>query len=90
MSVNNHNHETENAKVLVQEEGRKEKPQSLRKQIRVRLIPIWLRVIIVLLLIGLSTVSGAAVGYGIFGNGKVSEIFQKSTWTHIKELVEKE
>jgi hypothetical protein len=34
--------------------------------------------------------AGAAVGYGVLGNGEVKDIFTKSTWTHIVELVEKE
>jgi hypothetical protein len=36
------------------------------------------------------TVIGAAIGYGVLGSGKVSEVFYKSTWTHVVDLVEKE
>jgi hypothetical protein len=38
----------------------------------------------------LSTTVGAAIGYGVLGSGKVSEVFYKSTWTHVVDLVEHE
>ena len=53
----------------------KEKQSSSTKRIRLRLIPIWLRVIMVTVLFLLSTTVGAAIGYGVLGNGKVSDIF---------------
>lgn len=61
-----------------------------RKRIRVRLIPVWFRLLIVALLIGVSVILGAVFGYGVIGKGKASDVFEKSTWTHIKDLIEKE
>ena len=61
-----------------------------RRRIRVRILPIWLRIIIVAALIFLSLIAGAAVGYGVIGNGEAKDIFKKSTWTHIVDLIEKE
>ncbi|AGX06545.1 MULTISPECIES: DNA-directed RNA polymerase subunit beta [Bacillus] len=61
-----------------------------KRIIRIRLVPIWLRVIIVLILIAGSLILGAFVGYSVMGGGKASDIFEKSTWMHIKDLVEKE
>ncbi|MBT2690554.1 DNA-directed RNA polymerase subunit beta [Bacillus sp. ISL-47] len=89
MSVNNSNQEAvKTREQLKKERSKEEAPRKGR--IRVRLIPIWLRIIIVALLIFLSVMAGAAVGYGVLGNGEVKDIFTKSTWTHIMELVEKE
>ncbi|CAM3610765.1 DNA-directed RNA polymerase subunit beta [Cytobacillus oceanisediminis] len=89
MSVNNSNQEA--VKTREQQKKERSKEEAPRKgRIRVRLIPIWLRIIIVALLIFLSVMAGAAVGYGVLGNGEVKDIFTKSTWTHIMELVEKE
>ena len=68
----------------------KEKQSSSTKRIRLRLIPIWLRVIMVTVLFLLSTTVGAAIGYGVLGSGKVSDVFYKSTWTHVMDLVEHE
>ncbi|UII55707.1 DNA-directed RNA polymerase subunit beta [Cytobacillus spongiae] len=61
-----------------------------RKRIRIRLIPIWLRIVMVVLLLGASLIAGAMVGYSIMGDGKPSEIFEKSTWQHISNLIHKE
>jgi hypothetical protein len=69
---------------------KKEKQPNATKRVRLRLIPIWLRVIIVIVLFIMFTVIGAAIGYGVLGSGKVSEVFYKSTWTHVVDLVEKE
>lgn len=61
-----------------------------KRKVRVRLVPIWLRVLIVIVMIALSIVLGAAFGYGVMGGGDPKEIFQKSTWTHILDLVNHE
>lgn len=77
--------------IMAEKKQNKEKEQSEKKSkwIRIRLIPIWLRVIIVLLLIILSTSIGAMVGYGIIGNGNALEVFKPSTWTYIIDLVQR-
>ena len=59
-------------------------------KIRIRLIPIWLRVIMIIGLIFVSMTLGAAIGYGVLGDGKVSDVFKPSTWTHLRDLVQVE
>lgn len=59
-------------------------------KIRIRLIPIWLRVIIIIALIFVSMTLGAAIGYGVLGDGKASDVFKPSTWTHLIDLVQVE
>ncbi|WP_264739823.1 DNA-directed RNA polymerase subunit beta [Cytobacillus firmus] len=89
MSVNNSNQEAVKTREQLKKERSKE--ESPRKgRVRIRLIPIWLRIIIVVLLILLSVTAGAAVGYGVIGGGEIKDIFTKSTWMHIVDLVEKE
>lgn len=63
---------------------------EVAQPVRVRLIPIWLRLVILVVLIFVCVVSGAAVGYSMLGNGKLVDVFKQSTWTHIRDLVEKE
>ncbi len=63
--------------------------KSMRK-IRIRLIPIWLRLVLIAILVTISVMSGIAVGYGVIGDGKVSEAFDKSTWQHLVDLVNKD
>ena len=67
---------------------KKEKQQQRQsRRIRVRLIPIWLRLILVIILFAACVVAGAAFGYGVMGDGSPSDIFEKSTWTHIRDLI---
>lgn len=61
-----------------------------RKRTRVRLIPIWLRVVIVTVLAAFCFLFGAMFGYSGIGDGKATDVFKASTWTHIRDLVEKE
>ncbi|MBM7618589.1 anti-sigma factor RsiW [Bacillus tianshenii] len=65
-----------------------EKPKRLKW--RVRLIPIWLRLIIVLGVMIIAVVAGAMFGYGVLGDGKPMDVLDKSTWQHIIDLVNKE
>ncbi|WP_409296035.1 DNA-directed RNA polymerase subunit beta [Peribacillus sp. SCS-26] len=72
------------------EKVKKEPSGKARGKIRVRLIPIWLRLVIVAFLIAFSAAAGAMVGYSILGSGKPFDVFKKSTWTHIGDLVNKD
>ena len=64
--------------------------KRIKSKIRIRLIPIWLRVIMIIGLIFVSMTLGAAIGYGVLGDGKVSDVFKPSTWTHLIDLVQVE
>ncbi|MBS4175442.1 DNA-directed RNA polymerase subunit beta [Bacillus sp. FJAT-49736] len=66
-----------------------ERKTENREKIRIRLIPIWLRIILVLCAIVISVLSGIIVGYGVIGDGKPMDALSKSTWTHIVDLVNK-
>ena len=63
---------------------------STDKRIRVRLIPIWLRIIIVLVLLAVCIIAGAAFGYSVLGDGQARDIFKTDTWKHMIDLVNKE
>ncbi|GHI01559.1 DNA-directed RNA polymerase subunit beta [Neobacillus kokaensis] len=77
----------------VQNNGQKKKPEAAdvpAKRIRIRLIPIWLRLLLLVIFMVIGVVAGAVVGYGVLGGGKVADVFKESTWTHIIDLVDKE
>ncbi|MGV3465045.1 MAG: DNA-directed RNA polymerase subunit beta [Heyndrickxia sp.] len=81
-------------KIETREQYKKERKMEGRRtvskeKIRVRLIPIWLRVILVLLAIVISVLSGVIVGYGVIGDGNPMDALSKSTWSHIVDLVNK-
>ncbi|RST77092.1 DNA-directed RNA polymerase subunit beta [Siminovitchia acidinfaciens] len=63
--------------------------ESLKK-IKVRLIPIWLRVLIIIFFTVISLIAGILVGYAVIGDGKPQDALKKETWTHIIDLVNKE
>lgn len=69
--------------------GRSEQAQR-KERIKVRLIPIWLRVVLVIFLSALSLFIGVIFGYGVIGDGHPKDVFKKSTWTQIIDLVNKE
>ena len=64
-------------------------PVTNEKRIRVRLVPIWLRLVIVIVLIGLAALAGAVVGYSVIGGGSAWDVLQRSTWTHIVDIINK-
>lgn len=86
MALNKNNHEATTREHVKKEKKTREK----KKRIRVRLIPIWLRIIIVLILLAVSIMLGTMFGYAVMGGGEAKDIFEKSTWTHILDLVDKE
>ncbi|MGG3469516.1 DNA-directed RNA polymerase subunit beta [Neobacillus pocheonensis] len=65
------------------------KPQKGKERVRVRLIPIWLRLVLLVVFVFVSLAAGAVVGYGVLGNGKAADVFKESTWTHIRDLIDK-
>lgn len=94
MAIKNENHfevhTREEYKRIKAEENKTEVvAHPKEKRIRMRLIPIWLRTILLVVLVSISLVAGAAVGYGTIGGGKVVDVFKMSTWTHIQDLVVK-
>jgi ribosomal protein S12 methylthiotransferase accessory factor YcaO len=79
----------EELKKVRAQEKQIETMRDRRKKVRVRLIPVWVKVAIVILLTVASALAGTVVGYGVIGNGKPSEALQKGTWTHIIDIINK-
>ncbi|MED1672292.1 DNA-directed RNA polymerase subunit beta [Pallidibacillus thermolactis] len=71
-------------------ENSKGEKQRVRKpkKLRVKLIPIWLRIIIVLVLVVVFFLIGAMIGYGVIGEGSPSDVFKPSTWSHITDIID--
>lgn len=60
------------------------------KWVRIRLLPIWLRILLFVVLLAGSLVGGAMFGYGVIGDGKPMDVLEKSTWQHIVDIVMRE
>ncbi len=69
---------------------REEMKRDEMPKLKERIIPIWLRLIIVLLLFALCLGAGLAIGYGVIGDGDWRDVFSKETWQHIVDLVKKD
>ncbi|MGG6433219.1 DNA-directed RNA polymerase subunit beta [Anoxybacillus sp. D401a] len=70
-------------------EEKQTEQRSLRRPRR-RLIPIWLRLLLVLCFITMSALAGAMVGYGVLGGGNPFDALKPSTWQHMIDLIEKQ
>ncbi|AJD92311.1 hypothetical protein JMA_29940 [Jeotgalibacillus malaysiensis] len=70
-----------------QKSASEKKESKSPKWVQVRLFPILIRVLLVILLAGLSLVVGLMVGYGVIGDGSPADALKPETWTHILDLV---
>lgn len=69
---------------------REERKKERLKKPRVRVFPIWLRLILVVALFAVALASGLAIGFGVVGDGNAMDVFDKETWQHIIDLVKKD
>ncbi len=70
--------------------SRSKKTEDTQKKtiwVQMNLIPIWARILIVLLLLIIAIITGAMVGYGVLGDGVPSDVLKKETWTHILDII---
>jgi hypothetical protein len=63
------------------------KDEKPTKWVQIRLIPIWLRILIVLVLVFVAAIAGLTVGYSILGDGNSSDVLEWSTWQHLLDIV---
>lgn len=81
MTISN---ETIDEQVLIASE---EEGEVKVKRVRLRLIPIWLRVLLVIcLLVGVSVI-GLVVGYSGLGDGDAADALKWKTWQHIIDII---
>lgn len=52
-----------------------------------RLIPIWLRVVLVLLLLIIAGASGLMIGFGVIGSGEPFDALKMVPWQHILDIM---
>lgn len=55
--------------------------------VQIRLIPIWLRIVIVLILVVVAAALGAMFGFSVIGEGNAMDIFKRETWRHIFDIM---
>ena len=55
--------------------------------VQIRIIPIWLRLILIILLIGIVSIIGLRIGYSYIGDGNPEDVLKKETWVHILDII---
>ncbi|WP_332628599.1 DNA-directed RNA polymerase subunit beta [Halalkalibacter flavus] len=70
-----------------EEDTRETRRNKRPKRERLRLIPIWLRLVISILLVGGSLILGVIVGYSVIGGGEAGEATRPETWYHIVDMI---
>ncbi|GAE31320.1 DNA-directed RNA polymerase subunit beta [Halalkalibacter hemicellulosilyticus] len=64
------------------------KQRYRRKRLRLRVIPIWLRILLSIVLIGGSFLVGLMVGFAIVGNGdNPAEILKPDLWYYLMDMI---
>lgn len=53
---------------------------------RTRLIPIWLRLVIVVILLLMAVICGLMIGYGVIGDGEPLDALKWETYQHILDI----
>ncbi|MGM0830715.1 MAG: DNA-directed RNA polymerase subunit beta [Bacillota bacterium] len=72
------------------EKKAKQKDESKpARWVRIRMLPIWLRILLFILLLAGSLVLGAVIGFAGIGDGKAADVFKAETWQHIIDIVMK-
>ena len=75
-------------KTIVRPEKKVEETAPKKQMwVQIRLLPIWVRIILVLLLLVGAAALGAMIGYSTLGDGNPSDVFKKETWTHILDII---
>lgn len=59
--------------------------EQQEKKIKIALIPVPLKILAFIVSFILLVAIGLMIGYGGIGDGKASEVFSSSTWSHIME-----
>ena len=69
------------------EEQETEQTPESTKRVRLRLIPVWLRLILVLLAIVGISILGLIIGYSVLGDGDSADVLKWETWQHIIDII---
>ena len=80
-------------KINARKERKKELPKHEESEpkrtfwVQIRLIPIWLRIILIAVLLVVMSIIGLQIGYSYIGDGNAKDVLKKETWTHILDII---
>ncbi|UOQ50269.1 DNA-directed RNA polymerase subunit beta [Gracilibacillus caseinilyticus] len=73
----------------VKEKQKQEELQEKEKRYVRRLIPIWAKLLIFLVLSSFALLIGLIVGFSILGDGSPLDVLKWETWQHIIDFIQK-
>lgn len=79
--------ERSDSEAVEQREEDKNRRKRARKRDRIRMFPIWLRLVVIVVCCALSLVGGVMFGFGVIGDGKPLDALSFETWQHILDLM---
>lgn len=65
-----------------------QKEERLPKYERLRLVPIWLRILLVTLFFVAAAAIGLIIGYSAIGDGDAGDALKWDTWQHLLDIIE--
>ncbi|WP_163539670.1 DNA-directed RNA polymerase subunit beta [Gracilibacillus sp. YIM 98692] len=70
-----------------EEKKRRKRSRKEEKTYVRRLVPVWLKIIIILVLSLLSLLIGMMIGFSVLGDGHPLDVLRVETWKHIIDIV---
>lgn len=83
----NHHIAEEKPKKRRQTEPAADNDDKQKRWVRLRLLPIWLRIIIVSFLFLVVAIIGVIFGYSVIGEGSAGDALKWETWQHILDIM---
>ncbi|MEI4768884.1 DNA-directed RNA polymerase subunit beta [Psychrobacillus sp. FJAT-51614] len=83
---------TEEVKISGRQQRKIEKAKEAETEtkkfnwVQIRMFPIWLRILIVIALLGGAAAAGLMVGYGVLGEGSAKDALKWETYQHIFDI----
>lgn len=69
------------------EDRGKKRKEKQKRPARVRIFPIWLRLLVVTALVLFALVAGLMIGFGVLGDGEPLDALKVETWQHIIDII---
>ncbi|MFD1064473.1 DNA-directed RNA polymerase subunit beta [Oceanobacillus locisalsi] len=79
----------ETSRKTEKKEKQQRKWEAKRKRPRLRIFPIWLRIIVILIFATAAFIIGLMIGFAVLGDGSPLDVLRLETWQHIIDIVNK-
>ncbi|MEF3330071.1 DNA-directed RNA polymerase subunit beta [Oceanobacillus oncorhynchi] len=70
-------------------EKQQRKREEKRSRPRLRIFPIWLRIIVITIFAAAAFIIGLMIGFAVLGDGSPLDVLRLETWQHIIDIVNK-